>query len=97
MAGEKKVDVTLSRTLIPTLPPGYLSRKHLFPLLDSENGGTTFVIAPGGYGKTALVAEWAQYQEKPVIWMTVANGDTLNEMSAMLIAATQHVIPGFAT
>jgi len=97
MAGEKKVDVTLSRTLIPTLPPGYLSRKHLFPLLDNENGGTTFVIAPGGYGKTALVAEWAQYQEKPVIWMTVANGDTLNEMSAMLIAATQHVIPGFAT
>lgn len=97
MAGEKKVDVTLSRTLIPTLPPGYLSRKHLFPLLDSENGGTTFVIAPGGYGKTALVAEWAQYQEKSVIWMTVANGDTLNEMSAMLIAATQHVIPGFAT
>jgi ATP/maltotriose-dependent transcriptional regulator MalT len=96
MAGEKKIDVTLSRTLIPTLPPGYLSRKHLFPLLDNENGGTTFVIAPGGYGKTALVAEWAQNHEKPVIWMTVANGDTLNEMSAMLIAATQHVIPGFA-
>lgn len=96
MVGEKSVDITLSRTIIPTLPTGYLSRKHLFPLLDNENGGTTFVIAPGGYGKSTLVAEWAQNHHKGVIWMTVANGDTVNEMSAMLIAATRRVSPGFA-
>ena len=89
MAGEKSVDVTLSRTLIPNLPPGNLSRKHLFPLLDNEPSGTTFVIAPGGYGKSSLVAEWAQNQSKGVIWMTVANADTINEMSAMLIMATR--------
>ena len=96
MAGEKQVEVTLSRTLIPTLPSGYLSRKHLFPLIDNENSGTTFVIAPGGFGKTSLVAEWAQNQDKAIIWMTVANGDTINEMSAMLIAATRQVLPDFA-
>lgn len=96
MAGDKNLGVTLSRTLIPTLPTGYLSRKRLFPLIDNEAAGTTFVIAPGGYGKTSLVAEWAQYQSKGVIWMTVANGDTINEMSAMLIAATQQVLPEFA-
>lgn len=96
MAGEKSVDVTLSRTLIPTLPPGNLSRKHLFPLLENEAAGTTFVIAPGGYGKSSLVAEWALNQSKEVIWMTVANADTLNEMSAMLIVATRRVVPNFA-
>ena len=96
MAGEKNLGVTLSRTLIPTLPTGYLSRKRLFPLLENEAAGTTFLIAPGGYGKTSLVAEWAQYQSKGVIWMTVAHGDTINEMSAMLIAATQQVLPHFA-
>lgn len=96
MAGEKSVDVTLSRTLIPTLPPGNLSRKHLFPLLDNEPSGTTFVIAPGGYGKSSLVAEWAQNQSKGVIWMTVANADTINEMSAMLIMATRRALPDFA-
>jgi len=96
MTGEKNLGITLSRTLIPTLPTGYLSRKRLFPLLENEPSGSTFVIAPGGYGKTSLVAEWAQYQSKGVIWMTVANGDTINEMSAMLIAATTQVLPNFA-
>ena len=96
MPGEKKLEVTLSRTLIPTLPAGNLSRKHLFPLLENERAGTTFVIAPGGYGKSSLVAEWALSHQKSVIWVTVANGDTVNEMSAMLIAATRRVIPNFA-
>lgn len=88
--------VTISRTLIPNLPAEYLSRRHLFTLINNEPSGTTFVIAPGGYGKTTLVSEWAQSQQKPVIWMTVANGDTTNEMSAMLIGATRRVIPNFA-
>ena len=96
MPGEKNLGVTLSRTLVPTLPAGYLSRKRLFPLIDNEAGGTTFVIAPAGYGKSSLIAEWAQYQNKGVIWMTLTNNDTTNEMSAMLITATRHVIPGFA-
>ena len=96
MTGDAISGVTISRTLIPTLSPEYLSRRHLFPLIDNEPSGTTFVIAPGGYGKTTLVSEWAQSQKKSVIWMTVANGDTTNEMSAMLIAATRRVVPDFA-
>jgi LuxR family maltose regulon positive regulatory protein len=96
MTGEKSLGFTLSRTLIPTLPTGYLSRRHLFSAIDNQSGGTTFVIAPPGYGKTTLVSEWAQYQSKSVIWLTVANGDSTNEMSAMLIAATRRVIPDFA-
>lgn len=96
MPSDKNLGIALSRTLIPTLPAGYLSRKRLFPLIDNEPSGTTFVIAPGGYGKSSLVAEWAQYQDDGVIWMTVANGDTINEMSAMLIASTRQVVPDFA-
>jgi ATP/maltotriose-dependent transcriptional regulator MalT len=96
MTGDAISGVTISRTLIPNLPPAYLSRRHLFPLIDNEPSGTTFVVAPGGYGKTTLISEWAQSQKKKVIWMTVANGDTTNEMSKMLIAATRRVIPDFA-
>lgn len=95
MAGEKKLGIVMARILIPALPPGYLSRKHLFPLIDNDSSGTTFVIAPAGFGKTSLVADWAQNQERGVIWMTVTSGDSLNEMSAMLIAATRQVIPNF--
>jgi ATP/maltotriose-dependent transcriptional regulator MalT len=95
MSGDMKTlsGVTISRTHIPTLPPGYLARKHLFPLLDNSAPGTTFVIAPAGYGKSSLVAQWAQ--GKKVIWMTVAEADSTNEMSAMMIAATRNLIPGF--
>ena len=62
MSGDMKTlsGVTISRTHIPTLPPGYLARKHLFPLIDNSAPGTTFVIAPAGYGKSSLVAQWAQ-------------------------------------
>jgi LuxR family maltose regulon positive regulatory protein len=95
MPGDMKTlsGVTISRTHLPALPPGYLARKHLFPLLDNSAPGTTFVIAPAGYGKSALVAQWAQ--GKKVIWMTVAEADSINEMSAMMIAATRNLIPGF--
>ncbi|MSZ48656.1 MAG: hypothetical protein F2602_04340, partial [Actinobacteria bacterium] len=95
MPGDMKTlsGVTISRTHVPTLPPGYLARKHLFPLINNSAPGTTFVIAPAGYGKSSLVAQWAQ--GKKVIWMTVAETDSLNEMSAMMIAATRNLIPGF--
>ncbi|MEO0010862.1 MAG: hypothetical protein RIQ39_451 [Actinomycetota bacterium] len=96
MPGDKNLGVTVSRTLIPTLPADYLSRRRLFPLIDNDQSGTTFLIAPDGYGKTSLVAEWAQNQGSNVIWMTVTNSDSLNEMSAMMIMATRQVIPEFA-
>jgi LuxR family maltose regulon positive regulatory protein len=96
MSGDKSLGVTISRTIIPNLPPEYLSRRHLFPLIDNESSGTTFVIAPAGYGKTTLITEWALNQKKRVIWMTVTNRDTTNEMSAMLILATRQVLPDFA-
>lgn len=89
--------VTLSRTLIPTLPPNYLSRKHLFTYFDQPSPSTVVVIAPAGYGKTSLVAEWAHAQQDEVIWLTVTQSDSLEDMAGLLIQATRNVIPGFAT
>ncbi|MTA61471.1 MAG: hypothetical protein F2935_04125, partial [Actinobacteria bacterium] len=88
--------VTLSRTLIPTLPPNYLSRKHLFPLLDNSSPSTTVVIAPAGYGKTSLVAEWALAHRDRVIWLTITENDSLEDMAALFIQATRNILPGFA-
>ena len=88
--------VTLSRTLIPTLPPNYLSRKHLFPLLDNSSPSTTVVIAPAGYGKTSLVAEWALAHRDRVIWLTITESDSLEDMAALFIQATRNILPGFA-
>lgn len=87
--------VTLSRTVIPTVPPNYLQRKHLYPLLDAPPSGSTLIVAPTGYGKTALVAEWAK-TKRNVIWLTISQNDTLSEMSHLFIQSTRNVIPGFA-
>lgn len=88
--------VTLSRTVIPTLPPNYLSRKHLFNLLEHPAPHTTVVLAPAGYGKTSLVAQWAKTQQNRVIWTTLTEHDSLEEMAQIFIQATRNVIPGFA-
>jgi ATP/maltotriose-dependent transcriptional regulator MalT len=88
--------VTLSRTLVPTLPPNFLSRKNLFSLLEHPAPSTTVLIAPAGYGKTSLVAEWALAHRDRVIWLTITESDTLQDMSALFIQATRNIIPGFA-
>ena len=88
--------ITLSRSMVPTLAPNFISRKRLFPLLTHSAPSTTVVIAPAGYGKTSLVAEWANQSADPVIWITITNSDSVNEMSALLIQATRNVVPGFA-
>lgn len=88
--------VTLSRSLVPTLAPNFISRKRLFPLLTHSAPSTTVVIAPAGYGKTSLVAEWASQSSDPVIWITITNSDSVNEMAALLIQATRNEIPDFA-
>jgi LuxR family maltose regulon positive regulatory protein len=88
--------ITLSRTLVPTLPPNYLSRKHLFSLLEHPAPSTTVLIAPAGYGKTSLVAEWALAHRDRVIWLTITESDSLEDMSALFIQATRNIIPNFA-
>ena len=85
--------VTLSRTLVPVLPPNYLSRKHLFPLLETDASSTTVLIAPAGYGKTSLVAEWASTKKEKVIWLTLTQSDSLADMSSLFIQATRNAIP----
>ena len=88
--------ITLSRALVPTLVPNFITRKRLFNLLDNPAPSTTVVIAPAGYGKTSLVAEWAGHQKEKVIWISITNSDSVHEMSALLIQATRNVISDFA-
>ena len=87
--------VTISRTLIPVLPPNYISRKNLFPLFENGPGSTTVVIGPAGFGKTSLVAEWILSRPEKVIWLTLTQRDSLADMAALFIQATRNAIPGF--
>jgi LuxR family transcriptional regulator, maltose regulon positive regulatory protein len=89
-------DITLSRIRPPELPANFLARRHLFELIDDRAPGYTMVVAPAGYGKTSLIAEWAKQSKKKVIWYTMSETDTVVGIAEYLISAVRQVIPNFA-
>ena len=88
--------VNLARTVAPVVPANFLSRKHLFPLFESNVPGATIVAAPAGYGKTMLVAEWAHTQDRPTIWCAVDPQDSPQMFFAHIVQAVRNVLPDFA-
>ena len=88
--------ITLSRIRPPELPANFLARRHLFELIDDRAPGYTMVVAPAGYGKTSLIAEWAKQSKKKVIWYTMSETDSFVGINNYLIAAIREVIPNFA-
>lgn len=89
-------DITLSRIRPPELPANFLSRRHLFELIDGRAPGYTMVVAPAGYGKTSLIAEWAKQSKKKIIWYTMSESDSSVGVPTYLISAIRQVIPNFA-
>ena len=87
--------VNLARTVAPVVPANFLSRKHLFHLFETNMPGATIVAAPAGYGKTMLVAEWAQAQSRPTIWCAVDPGDSPQMFFAHIVQAVRNVFPKF--
>jgi LuxR family maltose regulon positive regulatory protein len=55
----------------PALRPGVVARTSLVGGLCRDRGGLVDVVAPAGYGKTTLLAQWAQAEARPVAWITV--------------------------
>ena len=55
----------------------------------------TLVSAPAGFGKTTLIAGWAEGCSLPVAWLSLdeADGD-LNRFLTYVIAALRNVVPG---
>ena len=89
------VGVKLPRSQPPAISANFLSRKHLFPLFESNVPGATLVIAPAGFGKTTLVAEWAQASTRPVFWYTVDENDTMQDFQAHVVASITSYFPNF--
>jgi ATP/maltotriose-dependent transcriptional regulator MalT len=87
--------VSLPRSQPPALSANFLSRKHLFDLFESKAPGATLVIAPAGFGKTTLVAEWVKENDRPTFWYTVDATDSIQDFQAHVIAAITVHFPNF--
>src|SRR5512138_897040 len=67
-------------------------------LLERINAGMervlTLVVAPAGFGKTTLIAEWARTTSMPVAWLSLEKADhTPDRFLSYLIHALQQISP----
>jgi LuxR family transcriptional regulator, maltose regulon positive regulatory protein len=71
----------------PSARPGIVPRTVLVErLLASQAAPFVCVVAPAGYGKTTLLAQWAERTGRPVAWVSVDRRDNDPASSAMLVA-----------
>src|SRR5690348_17965787 len=71
-------DVLLATKLhTPRPQPGFVLRRRLVEALDEGLArGRMLVCAPAGFGKTALLADWARGGGRPVAWLGLDGGDS---------------------
>ncbi len=71
-------DVLLATKLhVPRPQPGFVPRGRLVEALgEGLARGRVLVCAPAGFGKTALLADWARGGGRPVAWLGLDAGDS---------------------
>jgi LuxR family maltose regulon positive regulatory protein len=97
-SGAEPPGVPLIRTKLyrPRLSSELVTRPRLLELLDRTlEVPLALVSAPAGYGKTALVGQWAERLEVPSTWLSLDTGDgDLRLFLTYLVAAIDGVWPG---
>ena len=92
-------DVLLATKLhVPGLRPGFVPRPRLVGALsEGLTRQLTLVCAPAGFGKTAVLADWARLVRWPVAWLSLDAGD--NDPARFwrhAVAALDRAQPGIA-
>src|SRR3954470_20589594 len=64
-----------SKLAAPPIRTGMVKRQRLLRQLIDSNPGVVSLVAPPGYGKTTLLAQWATAQKAPVAWLTIDEQD----------------------
>jgi LuxR family maltose regulon positive regulatory protein len=92
-------DVLLATKLhVPRPQPGFVPRPRLVEALgDGLARGRVLVCAPAGFGKTALLADWARADGRPVAWLGLDGGDgDPARFWRYVVAALDRARPGLA-
>src|SRR5215218_9297935 len=70
--GDLPVEILESKLYRPAVRPGVVPRPSLLARLRAARSvPTVAVVAPAGYGKTTLLALWAEEDERPFAWVSV--------------------------
>src|SRR4051794_10168614 len=70
--GDLPVEILESKLFKPGIRPGVVARPRLVAQLVAARAvPTVAVVAPAGYGKTTLLALWAQAEDRPFAWVSL--------------------------
>jgi LuxR family maltose regulon positive regulatory protein len=90
--------ILATKLYIPRPRPGIVTRPRLTERLNeglAKGSKLTLVSAPAGFGKTTLANEWITQCERPVVWLSLDEGDNdLTRFLSYLIAALQTLKAG---
>jgi LuxR family maltose regulon positive regulatory protein len=90
-AGGLPVEVLESKLYRPTVRPGVVPRPRLVArLVAARQVPTVAVVAPAGYGKTTLLALWAQADDRPFAWLSLDAHDNDPIVLLTHLAVTLH-------
>jgi LuxR family transcriptional regulator, maltose regulon positive regulatory protein len=71
------------------LRPGLVPRDRLVRrLLEARDVAVAFILAPAGYGKTTVLSQWSQQDERPFAWVNLdaQDNDPQNLVTAIALA-----------
>jgi LuxR family transcriptional regulator, maltose regulon positive regulatory protein len=76
LAGAPSFDLIKGKLLRPLVRPGSISRPELVEQLTrGDFRPIVSVVAPAGYGKTTLLAQWPERDGQAIGWVSVDEGD----------------------
>jgi LuxR family maltose regulon positive regulatory protein len=80
--------VTEAKLFRPPIRPGIVRRNELVERLRASTASVVAISAPAGYGKTTLLAEWAERDRRPFAWVSVdeADGDPVVFLGHVVVA-----------
>jgi LuxR family maltose regulon positive regulatory protein len=96
-AAAAEQDVLLATKLhVPGPQPGFVARPRLAAALDDGLARRLILVcAPAGFGKTALLADWARSGDRPVAWLSLdAADDDPARFWRHVVAALDRTRPG---
>src|SRR5687768_18163565 len=77
---------------------GILARGRLTEAMATCDVPVVLVVAPPGFGKTMLLAQWEELDHRPVAWVSLDRRD--NDPLVLwnyLVAAIRRIEPGFGS
>lgn len=83
-----------SKTTAPIFNPAFVRRTDLVDALRTEGSRLVTVTAPAGYGKSSLLAEWRQVEDRATGWLTLRVDD---DDPAAVVRLLAHASEPFAS